>query len=51
MSSVKRSGEMRDSLRQFPFPLKGVFESKIVQRFKIYTLDSHLLKLVFLPIF
>ena len=35
----------------FPFPLKGAFESKIVQRFKIYSLDSHLLKLVFLPIF
>ena len=35
----------------FSFPLIGIFESNIVQRSKIYTLDSHLLKLAFLPIF
>ena len=46
--SVKRSGEMRDSLRRFYFLLKGVFESEIFQRYKIYTLNSRLLTLAFL---
>ena len=34
----------------FSFPLIGIFESNIVQRSNIYTLDSHRLKLAFLPI-
>ena len=46
--SVKRSGEMRDSLCRFSFLLKGVFESEIFQRSKIYTLNSRLLTLAFL---
>ena len=46
--SVKRSGEMRDSLRRFSFFLDAVFESEIFQRSKIYTLNSRLLTLAFL---
>ena len=45
--SVKRSGEMRDSLHRFYFLLKGVFESEIFQRSTIYTLNSRLLTLAF----
>ena len=40
--SVKRSGEMKDSLRRFSFLLKGVFESEIFQPSTIYTLNSRL---------
>ena len=43
-SSVKRSGEMQGLSS---FLLKAGFEGEIVQRSKIYTLDSLLLTLVF----
>ena len=49
--SVKRLGEMRDPLHRFYFLLKGVFESEIFQRYKIYTLNSRLLTLAFLSTF
>ena len=47
-SSVKRSGEMQGLSS---FLLKAGFEGEIVQRSKIYTLDSLLLTLVFLSNF